>query len=190
LSIYKYPIFAIACNREVFPKLRRDITRRFRENDRPITKFEAFCRILQEKNVATVFLSRLKDRTVIYHLFSFFYKTNTNIEILTPSNKIGPGLIVYHNLGAVLRAKEIGDDVTVSQGVTIGAGGDWHNTNQDNIPTIGSRVLIATNAIVIGNITIGDDSIIGAGAVITKDVPPGVVVVGNPQRIIKRSAGI
>lgn len=54
-----------------------------------------------------------------------------------------------------------------------------------NKPSIGNNVMITTNAIVIGNINIGDNAIIGAGAVVTKDVPPNAVVVGNPQRILK-----
>jgi len=187
LSIWKYPLYSLACNNSVFIKFRRDTSRRFRCQEESIGKFEAFCRLLQEKNLATVFLARISDRKWIYLIMSFFFSHNKNIEILTTPDKIGAGLIVYHNLGSVLRAKSIGENVTVSQGVTIGAGGGWSDTDKDNIPTIGNGVLIATNAIIIGNITVGDESIIGAGAVITKDVPPGVVVVGNPQRIIKKS---
>lgn len=189
LSLYKYPIFAIACNNQVYNKARRDIGRRLRIPEKKISKFEVFTRLLQNRNISTIFLARLKNRKFAYRLFDIFFSTNSNIEILTPCNKIGAGLIVYHNLGAVLRAKEIGEDVTISQGVTIGEGGGWNSKDSNNIPTIGNRVLIATNAIVIGNVTIGDDSIIGAGAVITKDVPSGVVVVGNPQRIIKQCNG-
>ena len=188
LSIYKYPIFSLVCNSASFLPLRRDIGRYFRRIDIPVSKFEAFCRVLQNENISSILRARLYDHRFAYRLFSIFFKSNPNIEILTPPSNIGPGLIVYHHLGAVIRAKQIGADVTISQGVTVGAGGGWDNNDSNNIPTIGNRVLIATNAIVIGNVTIGDDAIIGAGAVITKDVPPGVVVVGNPQRIIKQSA--
>lgn len=187
LSFWKYPLFLIACNKSVLELIRCDIGRRFRISSDSISSFEAFCRILQDKNVASIFLARLKNRAIIHRVSSIFFKSNNNIEILTPPDKIGPGLVIFHNLGVVIRSKSIGENVTISQGVTIGAGGGWDNTDPNNIPTIGNRVLIATNAIVIGGITIGDDSIVGAGAVITKDVPFGVVVVGNPQRIIKKS---
>lgn len=114
------------------------------------------------------------------------FNYNKSIEVLVPPDKIGAGLVVYHNLGAVIRATSIGEDVTISQGVTIGAGGGRNTNVPDRIPTIGNRVLIATNSIVIGGVSIGDDSVVGAGALITKDVPPGVIVVGNPQRILKK----
>lgn len=99
---------------------------------------------------------------------------------------VGGGLVIYHNIGSILRAKSIGNDVTISQGVTIGAGGDWQDTRKDNIPTIGDNVLIATNSVVIGDIVVGDNAVIGAGTVVTKNVPDGAVVVGNSQRIIKQ----
>ena len=87
-------------------------------------------------------------------------------------------------MGAVIRAKSLGEDVTISQGATLGAGGDWNDIRQNNIPSVGDRVLIATNALVIGEIIIGSDAVIGAGAVIIKDVQKGDVVVGNPQTVI------
>lgn len=187
IVIWRYPIYKIASHGEVLNILKKDIGRKYRINLNKIGSFEAFCYLNQDRNLTTVFLSRLGNKKIARLLISCFFRYNANIEIITPSNLIGSGLVVFHKMGAVIRAKSIGKNVTISQGVTIGAGGGYNNTDSDNIPTIGNEVQIATNAIVIGNITIGDNAVIGAGAVITKDVPPGVVVVGNPQRIIKKS---
>ena len=72
------------------------------------------------------------------------------------------------------------------QGVTIGKGGGTSTQNDDDeIPVIGNNVLIGTNALVLGKISIGDNATVGAGAVVTKDVPPNTVVVGNPAHSIR-----
>lgn len=122
-AIWKYPLFRLACNKKVFFKVRKDIARRFYQDEASIGMFEAFCRILQEKNISAIFLARIKDRKVLYHVTTFCFKYNKNIEVLVPPDNIGAGLVVYHNLGAVIRATSIGEDVSISQGVTIGAGG-------------------------------------------------------------------
>jgi serine O-acetyltransferase len=78
----------------------------------------------------------------------------------------------------------VGDDVTIYQGVTLGG------TSLDPVkrhPTVGNRVTIGAGAKVLGAITIGDDSRIGANAVVVKSVPPNSVVVGVPGQIIARS---
>jgi acetyltransferase-like isoleucine patch superfamily enzyme len=86
----------------------------------------------------------------------------------------------------------IGDDVTVSRGVLFlthdGASSlvrDKHGRRYDYRPvTVGSRVFIGANAILLPGVSIGDDCIVGAGSVVTKTVPPGKVVAGNPARVI------
>jgi len=98
--------------------------------------------------------------------------------------RIGPGLCLPH-LGFVVVGAfvEIGSNCTITQGVTIGhAGGRNHPASGG--PVIGNRVYIGPGAIVLGAITIGDDALIGAGAVVVKSVPPRGVVVGNPARLI------
>jgi serine O-acetyltransferase len=77
----------------------------------------------------------------------------------------------------------IGRHCTLTQGVTIGhAGGGSHTTDKN--PVIGDRVYIGPGAIIIGPITIGNDALIGAGAVVTRSVPDRGVAVGNPARVI------
>lgn len=186
LSVYKYPCFLLLCRGETWIKLRRDASRYLRTDECLLSKFMVFSYLILNKNLASIFLFRIKQNRILYFICSFLYCHNRNIEILTPPHMVGGGLVIYHNIGSILRAKSIGNDVTISQGVTIGAGGDWQDTRKDNIPTIGDNVLIATNSVVIGDIVVGDNAVIGAGTVVTKNVPDGAVVVGNSQRIIKQ----
>jgi serine O-acetyltransferase len=95
---------------------------------------------------------------------------------LSPRTQIGPGLYVAHFGPTVIHPDTIaGSNLTILQGVTIGS--DRHG-----VPQIGENVSIATGARVIGKIKIGDNSVIGAGAVVVKDVPPGCTVVGIPAK--------
>lgn len=169
----------------MFRKLQRDASRYLRVEPSSLSSFDVFSYLITNRNLASIYLARIRNYTFSWLLARVFFSYNRNVEIIVPVNNIGPGLVILHNIGAVVRAKSLGEDVTISQGVTLGAGGDWNDTRKDNIPTIGDRVLIATNALVIGEITIGSDAVIGAGAVITKDIQKGDVVVGNPQRVIK-----
>lgn len=75
----------------------------------------------------------------------------------------------------------IGENCVILHGVTLG-GRAGHN----GLPVIENNVWIGAHAIVLGNITIGHNSIVGAGSVVLKDVPPYTIVAGNPARIIKR----
>ncbi|NJL31252.1 MAG: putative colanic acid biosynthesis acetyltransferase [Phycisphaerales bacterium] len=97
---------------------------------------------------------------------------------------LSDGVVVY-NLGQVT----IGEQTVVSQDVYLCAG--THDYTQPDLPlirstiTIGSGVWLCAGAFIGPGVTIGDNSIVGARAVVMKDVPPGVIVAGNPARIIK-----
>lgn len=98
--------------------------------------------------------------------------------------KLGEGVILNHNgLGSVLWAKSIGDNTQIWQNVTLGAGKS--DNYEDAFPTIGSNVKIYTGAVVIGNITVGDGAVVGANAVVTRDVPPNAVVAGVPAKVLR-----
>lgn len=108
----------------------------------------------------------------------------TGIEI-HPGAKIGQRVFIDHGMGVVIgETAEVGDDVTLYHGVTLG--GTSLNKGKRH-PTIGDRVTIGAGAKVLGNITIGADSRIGANAVVVKSVPENSVVVGVPGQVVKRA---
>ncbi|MFC1804370.1 serine O-acetyltransferase EpsC [Candidatus Omnitrophota bacterium] len=107
----------------------------------------------------------------------------TGIEI-HPGAKIGKRFFIDHGMGVVIgETSIIGDDVLLYQGVTLG--GTGLETGKRH-PTIGNNVVIGGGAKILGNITIGDSSYVGANAVVIKDVPPNSTVVGIPGRITKQ----
>jgi len=126
------------------------------------------------------FLYRIKI-PVIPRMISQVSRLLTLIEI-HPGAKIGKRCFIDHGFGVVIgETAEIGNDVTIYQGVTLGGTGGERGKRH---PTIGNSVVIGAEAIILGNIKIGDGARIGAGAVVTKPVPANSTVVGNPARIV------
>ncbi len=116
-------------------------------------------------------------------LISQFSRHMTGIEI-HPGAKIGKGLFIDHGMGVVIGETAIvGDNVLLYQGVTLGGTGLEKGKRH---PTIGNNVVIGGGAKVLGNITVADNSYIGANAVVIKDVPVNSTVVGVPGRITKQ----
>jgi len=115
-------------------------------------------------------------------LISQFTRFFTGIEI-HPGAKIGKGFFIDHGMEVVIgETAEIGNNATLYQGVTLGGTGKEKGKRH---PTLGNNVTVAAGAKILGNIKIGDNSIIGAGSVVIKDVPPDSTVVGVPGRIVK-----
>ncbi len=106
----------------------------------------------------------------------------TGIEI-HPAARIGRGLFIDHGMGVVIgETTVIGDHVTLFQGVTLGGTGKEKGKRH---PTLGNNVVIGAGAKVLGNITVGADSMVGANAVVIRDVPEHSTVVGVPGRITR-----
>jgi serine O-acetyltransferase len=121
---------------------------------------------------------------LLARLVSHVVRALTGIEI-HPGATIGPGFFIDHGMGVVIgETAEVGADVTLYHGVTLGgtslAKGKRH-------PTLHDRVVVGAGAKILGAITIGEDSRIGANAVVVKSVPSNSVVVGVPGQIVKRS---
>ncbi|ALC87300.1 serine acetyltransferase [Bacillus sp. FJAT-22090] len=114
---------------------------------------------------------------VISQISRFF----TGIEI-HPGAKIGRRFFIDHGMGVVIgETCEIGEDCTIYQGVTLGGTGKEKGKRH---PTLANNVLIATGAKVLGSITIGENSKVGAGSVVLKDVPMNSTVVGIPGVVV------
>ncbi len=104
----------------------------------------------------------------------------TGIEI-HPAATLGPGLFIDHGMGVVIgETAEVGKNVTIYQGVSL-AGTSLKREKRH--PTLGDNVVVGAGAKVIGAIYVGDNSRIGAGSVVVRDVPPNSVVVGVPGRV-------
>jgi serine O-acetyltransferase len=108
----------------------------------------------------------------------------TGVDI-HPGAMLGRRLFIDHATGVVIGETAIvGDDVTMYQGVTLGGTGKGHGKRH---PTVCDGVFIGNNANVLGNITIGENSRVGAGSVVLSDVPPDSTVVGVPAHIVYRN---
>jgi serine O-acetyltransferase len=135
---------------------------------------------------------------VMHRIAHFFYKHNlcliarvisqfnrfiTGIEI-HPGAKIGKGFFIDHGMGVVIgETAEVGDNVTLYQGVTLGGTGKEKGKRH---PTLGNNIVVGSGAKILGPLKIGDNSKIGAGAVVLKDIPANSTVVGIPGKAVVR----
>mgnify|MGYP000968611046 FL=1 len=118
---------------------------------------------------------------LIPRIISNFGRFLTGIEI-HPGATIGEGLFIDHGTGIVIgETAELGRNVTLYQGVTLGGTGKEKGKRH---PTLGSNVVVASGAKVLGSFTVGDHAKIGAGSVVLKPVPAHATVVGIPGRIV------
>jgi serine O-acetyltransferase len=119
----------------------------------------------------------LRRQRLLARMVSQLTRALTGIEI-HPGATIGRRLFIDHGSGVVVgETAEIGDDVTLYHGVTLG-GTTWRHVKRH--PTVGDRVIVGAGATLLGPITVGADSVVGAGAVVIRDAPPHSLVVGMP----------
>jgi serine O-acetyltransferase len=126
---------------------------------------------------------RLYKRRVPFvpRLISQLARFITGIEI-HPGARIGSGFFIDHGMGVVIgETTEIGDNVVLYQGVTLGGTGKQRGKRH---PTIQDNVVVGVGAKVLGAITVGTAAKVGGGAVVVKDVPPYATAVGVPARIV------
>ena len=128
-------------------------------------------------------LWRMKLR-LLARIVSQFARLLTGVDI-HPGALLGRRLFIDHATGVVIGETAIvGSDVTLYQGVTLGGTGKGHGKRH---PTVCDGVFVGNNANVLGNITIGANSRVGAGSVVLTDVPPNSTVVGVPAHIVYRN---
>jgi len=114
-------------------------------------------------------------------MWAYVGRSITGVEI-HPAAKIGRRLVIDHGMGVVIgETSTIGDDVLIYHGVTLGS---KTGTRGKRHPTIGNKVVLGAQATIIGNITVGDGSVVGASTVVIRDVAPNTTVVGNPAKTV------
>ena len=168
----------------MFKRLREDIEVVFEQDPAARSHIEV---ILTYSGLHAIWAHRIAH-AFYKRKFFFFARTIsqmsrffTGIEI-HPGATIGRKFFIDHGMGVVIgETCEIGDNVTIYQGVTLGGTGKEKGKRH---PTIKDNVLIATGAKVLGSITVGENSKIGAGSVVLKEVPAHSTVVGIPGRVV------
>lgn len=175
----------------VFARLREDIQTALRRdpaarNAWVVLTYPGLHAILMHRVAHRLWNTRLPPREFwkfVARALSHVSRFLTGIEI-HPGARIGRRFFIDHGMGVVIgETAEIGDDVLMFHQVTLGG---THFDRSKRHPTIGNNVLIGMGAKIIGPITVGDNSKIGANAVVNRDVPPNCTVVGVPGRIVVR----
>jgi serine O-acetyltransferase len=116
---------------------------------------------------------------VVPRLVSQFGRFITGVEI-HPGATLGEGLVIDHGSGVVIgETAEVGENVTIYQGVTLGGTGKEIGKRH---PTVGDNVVIGAGSLLLGSIKVGDNVKVGSGSVVVHDVPSNSTVVGNPGR--------
>lgn len=123
----------------------------------------------------------LRRWELLARMVSQFMRFLTGVEI-HPGAQIGRRLFIDHGIGVVIGETAIvGDDVTLYQGVTLGGTGKSVGKRH---PTLRNGVFVGNNANILGDIIIGENSRVGAGSVVLRDVPPESTVVGVPAHVV------
>ena len=171
----------------MFKRLREDIEVVFEQDPAARGYFEV---ILTYSGLHAVWAHRIAHA---FYKKNFFFLARfvsqvsrffTGIEI-HPGATIGRRFFIDHGMGVVIRETAIvGDNVTLYQGVTLG--GTGKETGKRH-PTIEDNVMISAGAKIIGSFTVGENSKIGAGSVVLKEVPPNSTVVGVPGHVVKQN---
>ncbi len=140
-------------------------------------------RVLRHRPFRSILYHRLRGRGLLGKLIAkalaLVYKGEPALFI--SCDDVGPGLMLMHGFATIITARKIGADCQVSQQVTIGY------DDRGAPPVLGDRVRVGANSVILGPITIGDDAVVGAGAVVVRDVPAGAVVGGVPAKILDRA---
>jgi serine O-acetyltransferase len=125
---------------------------------------------------------------LVARVFSQAARFYTGVEI-HPGAVLGRRLLIDHGMGVVIgETAVVGNDVTLYQGVTLGGTGSASEAaSRKRHPTLCDGVFVGNNANILGDITIGENSRVGAGSVVLRDVPPNSTVVGVPAHIVYRN---
>ena len=162
---------------EIDEKLQKDIVRWKEIHQLKCSNSKAMALLLwRYKEFRNLVIYRNRSHKVKRRILQLFYPPMETLYI--DALEIGGGLFIQHGFATMIAAEKIGENCWINQQVTIGY---KDNTRS---PIIGNNVMITCGAKVLGNITVGDNSVIGANAVVVKDVEPGSIMVGIPAKPI------
>ena len=171
----------------MFAQMKKDIDAIMLRDPAAKTRLEA---ALCYPGLHAIWLHRIAHHFYLQGWVGFPRLLNTFSRFLTgidihPGATLGPGLFIDHGMGLVIgETAELGSNVTLYQGVTLGGTGKEKGKRH---PTIGNNVVVSSGAKVLGSFKVGDNSKIGSGSVVLKEVPPNSVVVGVPGRVVTRN---
>ncbi len=136
------------------------------------------CKLMTEyKEFRNIAIYRSSKRVIGRRIISIIYPPLDTLYI--QAKEIGGGLFIQHGFSTMISAEKIGENFWVNQQVTLGY------KDSTRAPIIGDNVMITCGAKVLGPITVGDNVIVGANAVVVKDIQDNVIVGGIPAKIIK-----
>lgn len=171
--------YKTASNRVTMEEDFRRNIRQFLHKDQ--LNFFAFCELLTfYVMVRNIFYARVAYRHHFCAKFLALFAKPLPLLDISSTAEIGGGLIVQHGYGTIIAPRKIGKNCWVNQGVTIGY------TNDDDCPTLGDNVTVYSGAKILGNVHIGNNVVVGANAVVVKDIEDNCVVGGVPAKVIKK----
>lgn len=170
-----------------FDALTRDVRRWYGKAAGRMRLSRVLRGLLLDAGLQCVLLYRLQQSCQgrympVAHLVSRLNLLCSGADIV-PGFDAGPGLLMRHPVGIVLgRGARVGRDCTLLQGVTLGE--RYLDGRDGRYPVLDDEVTVASNAIILGAVTIGHGATVGANSVVLSDVPAGRTVVGAPARLI------
>lgn len=172
-----------------------DLSRQFELEGRPDTRPNAgrfLFRLLHYRFLPVVLCrasrsAMLSGIPLLPHLFTYLNLVLFGLEV-TPRCEIGPGIFFAHTSGTVVGARRIGRNVTILQGVNLGAKTLDMGFNPSTRPEVGDNVVLGAGCKVLGPLLVGDGAVVGANSVVIESVEADSIVVGVPARKIEARA--
>ena len=151
-----------------------------------VLAYAGFHALLMHRVSALLWRCRLRT---LPSFLSYVARALSGIEI-HPAARVGRRVFIDHGMGVVIgETAEVGDDVTLYHGVTLGGRAPkGSERGSKRHPTLERGVMVGAGACLLGDICIGEGAVIGANSVVTRDVPRGARVAGNPAHILKQRA--
>lgn len=176
ISIVIFPVFAMAWKLARYKKHLEADARRWSEwKHRRFSMLEACVFFVSDKAFRNLMYYRCGRSRVF---LSWLFPAYDHLQITTPGGMVDGGLIFQHGFSTIVSAKKIGKNCKIYQQVTIGY------NHKLEAPELGDNVEVCCGAKIIGGVRVGNNVLIGANAVVTKDVPDNSVVAGVPARVI------